>query len=336
MDRITYASSGVDIAAGDRAKEKIARLAKSTFSQNVLTQIGLFAGAYDIGNGEALMSSADGVGTKIMVATQMGIYNTVGVDLVHHCANDIAVHNADPLFFLDYIGHSALSPDIIAKIVEGLAIGCLDIGAALIGGETAQMPGIYPPDEFDLVGFIVGRVKRDEMITGAKIAPGDIVIGLPANGLHTNGYSLARMALFDAAKMKPETYIAELGETIGEALLKIHPLYLNSLRALRGKADIRGMAHITGGGVKGNLVRVLPEGCRAQIAKNSAPVPPIFALIRRLGQIEESEMFSAFNMGFGYFFIVAKDDADNALRLLGAGSFIAGEIVAGERGVELI
>ena len=336
MAKITYASSGVDIDSADDAKREIAKLAGSTFNEKVLTQIGLFAGAYDIGHDNVLLSSADGVGTKIKIAAQMGIYDTVGIDLVHHCANDIAVHNATPLFFLDYIGHSNLTHRKIASIVAGLAKGCRNIGLALIGGETAQMPSIYPSDEFDLVGFIVGIVRRDEMITGENIRPGDVIIGLPANGLHTNGYSLARKVLFEIAKLKADSHIPELGETLGEALLRIHPSYLWAIQSLHGKVEIRGMAHITGGGVRVNLVRVLPADCRAKIQKNSAPENPIFNLIQKLGDIEESEMFKAFNMGFGYLIIVPESDVDKTLDILGKPAFCAGAIVKGERDVELV
>jgi len=336
-NRITYASSGVDIAAGDAAKREIARIAKSTFDSNVMTQIGLFAGAYDIGNDRVLLSSVDGVGTKIKVAAMMGIYDTVGIDLVHHCANDIAVHNATPLFFLDYIGHSDLVPARIAKIVRGLAQGCKNIGAALIGGETAQMPGIYAPGEFDLVGFIVGVVEKNAIITGERIVPGDAIIALPANGLHTNGYSLARKVLFDMAKLNHDSHMNELGETIGAALLRQHPLYIGAIRTLqRAGIGIHGMAHITGGGIAGNLVRVLPDGCRAIVRKNAAPEIPIFKLIQKLGDIAHDEMFATFNMGFGFLFILPARDANNAIAALNGGAFIAGDIIAGARGVELV
>ncbi len=336
MDKITYSSAGVDIDAADTALKRISQLAKNTFTHNVLTDIGLFAGAYNIGGRKILLSSADGVGTKIIVATMAGIYNTVGIDLVHHCANDIAVHNADPLFFLDYIGHSNLSVEKIAKIVEGLSAGCSDIRAPLIGGETAQMPSIYPPDEFDLVGFIVGIVERDDIILGNKITPGDAIIALPSNGLHTNGYSLARKTLFDIGKFSVDTYIDELGATTGDALLRTHTLYLNDVKKLREKIEIKGMAHITGGGVPGNLVRILPDDCTAIVKKSSAPKIPIFELIRRIGNIDDAEMFKTFNMGFGFLFVVASDDADNTKKILGEKAFIAGEIAHGDKSIEII
>ncbi len=336
MDTITYSSAGVDIDSAETAMKKISQLAKKTFNHNVLTDIGLFAGAYNIGGRKILLSSADGVGTKIIVAAMAGIYNTVGIDLVHHCANDIAVHNADPLFFLDYIGHSNLSVGKIAQIVEGLSNGCSDVGAPLIGGETAQMPGIYPPDEFDLVGFIVGFVERDDIILGDKIAAGDAIIALQSNGLHTNGYSLARKTLFDIGKFSVDTYIDDIGTTVSDALLRTHTLYLNDVKKLREKIEIKGMAHITGGGVPGNLVRILPDGCKAVVKKSNSPQIPIFELIRKIGNIDDAEMFKTFNMGFGFLFVVGAKDADKAKKILGRKAFIAGEIAQGERSVELI
>lgn len=336
-EKVTYSSSGVNIDSADIAKRKIAELASSTFNSDVLTRIGLFAGAYDLGDGRVILSSADGVGTKILVAVRAGIYNTVGIDLVHHCANDISVHNADPLFLLDYIGHADLTPQKIADIVEGLAIGCKDVDCALIGGETAQMPGFYPPKIFDLTATIVGMVEKDKMITGERISAGDVIVSLPANGLHTNGYSLARKVLFDIAKFDIDTYLEDLGETVGEALLRVHPNYSTAVKILRDSVDIHGIAHITGGGVRGNLIRVLPENAKAIIRKNTAPKIPIFESIKKLGDIDDDEMFKTFNMGFGYLIVVPSEQTDTAVELLkDFNPFIAGEIVAGEKEVEII
>ena len=336
-EKVTYSSSGVNIDSADIAKRKIAELASSTFNSDVLTRIGLFAGAYDLGDGRVILSSADGVGTKILVAVRAGIYNTVGIDLVHHCANDISVHNADPLFLLDYIGHADLTPQKIADIVEGLAIGCKDVDCALIGGETAQMPGFYPPKIFDLTATIVGMVEKDKMITGERISAGDAIVSLPANGLHTNGYSLARKVLFDIAKFDIDTYLEDLGETVGEALLRVHPNYSTAVKILRDSVDIHGIAHITGGGVRGNLIRVLPENTKAIIRKNTAPKIPIFESIKKLGDIDDDEMFKTFNMGFGYLIVVPSEQADTAIELLkDFDAFFAGEIVAGEKEVEII
>ena len=336
-EKVTYSSSGVNIDSADIAKRKIAELASSTFNSDVLTRIGLFAGAYDLGDGRVILSSADGVGTKILVAVRAGIYNTVGIDLVHHCANDISVHNADPLFLLDYIGHADLTPQKIAEIVEGLAIGCKDVDCALIGGETAQMPGFYPPKIFDLTATIVGMVEKDKMITGERISAGDVIVSLPANGLHTNGYSLARKVLFDIAKFDIDTYLEDLGETVGEALLRVHPNYSTAVKILRDSVDIHGIAHITGGGVRGNLIRVLPENTKAIIRKNTAPKIPIFESIKKLGDIDDDEMFKTFNMGFGYLIVVPSEQTDTAIELLkDFDAFFAGEIVAGEKEVEII
>jgi len=336
-EKITYAQSGVDIDAGTRAKSKIAKLAQSTFNDKILSEIGLFAGAYDLGDGRILLSSADGVGTKIIVAVKMGILNTVGIDLVHHCTNDILVHNAAPLFVLDYIGHTDLAPESITSIVEGLSSGCRNVGAALIGGETAQMPGFYPSGVFDLVGVIVGEVAQENLVNGERIQPGDTIIGFPSNGLHTNGYSLARKVIFDIAGYDVDSHIDELGETVGEALLRTHTLYLPAIEKIRGKVVIHGMAHITGGGVPGNLIRVLPDNCKAFIHKDSAPKIPIFDAIQSIGKIDEDEMERTFNMGFGYFVIVPGEQVSKAMEALTEfGAFVAGEVVTGEKDVELI
>ncbi|RKZ31891.1 phosphoribosylformylglycinamidine cyclo-ligase [bacterium] len=336
-NKITYSKAGVDIDSADESKREIANLAQRTFSPDVLTDIGLFAGAYRLDDKKILLSSTDGVGTKILVAIRANIYNTVGIDLVHHCVNDIAVHNAEPLFLLDYIGHTDLSPSEIVQIVEGLSTGCKNAGCALIGGETAQMPGFYPSKVFDLTATIVGITESDNIITGEDITPGDMIIGIPANGLHTNGYSLARYVLFERKKYDVDTYIEELGETIGEALLRTHRLYLSAVRKLRGKLKIKGMAHITGGGIVGNLVRVLPENTRAIIKKKNIPTIPIFEFIKQAGNIHSDEMYRTFNMGIGYVIIVSQEQLDNALELLQEyNAFYCGEVVEGTRGVQLV
>lgn len=340
MEKLTYSSAGVDIQSANKAKKKIARIARKTFSSKVLTQIGLFAGALDIGDGRVLLASTDGVGTKTIIAQMMGKLDTLGIDLVHHCANDIAVHGARPLFVLDYIGHSDLTPEQIVEIVTGVAEGCKNVSCALIGGETAQMPGVYPSGKFDLVGTIVGETREDEMITGAKIKPGDKIIGLPSNGLHTNGYSLARKVLFDKAKMKVDQYVDDLSCTIGEALLKPHTLYMRAFSELhRNGIFPTAMAHITGGGIKENLIRVLPENCKAIVQSNSAPKMPIFEIIQRLGRISQEEMFRTFNMGFGFLVIVRHSGFSETMSVLekkGYAPFFAGEIVEGERAVQII
>ena len=337
-EKTTYSAAGVDIEAAEQAKQKIAEYARETFTSRVLTRIGLFAGAYDIGDGRVLLASTDGVGTKILVAIRMGVYDTVGIDLVHHCSNDIAVHGATPIFILDYIGHTDLPPNKIAEIVRGLSQGCKNAGCALIGGETAQMPGFYPSGVFDLAATIVGTVQKDKLITGEKIKPGNIIIALPSNGLHTNGYSLARRVLFDMAKMDVNTYVDELGETVGEALLRPHPLYLGAVQTLlKHNVPVHGMAHITGGGVAGNLSRILPHNVDAVVKKNSAPKLPIFQLIQRLGNIDEDEMFRTFNMGFGFMIVVPDTAAGETInQLADFSAFVAGEIVEGEGKVKLV
>jgi phosphoribosylformylglycinamidine cyclo-ligase len=332
MWKLTYASAGVDIDAADRAKKQIATMAKSTFNEKVRTGIGLFAGAYDFDD-RILLSSTDSVGTKIMIANMMGVLNTVGEDIVNHCANDIAVHNANPLFFLDYIAHSDFEPKQIISLVEGIVRGCKNAKIALIGGETAQLPGIYPSGMFDLAGFIVGEVKKDSLITGESISPGDVIIGLLSNGLHTNGYSLARKVLFDIGKFTVESYVDELGCTVGEALLATHTLYVPAVHKLRDKVSIHGMAHITGGGVPGNLIRVLPENCCAKIYPDNVTTPSIMKLIRRIGNIESHEMYRTFNMGFGYLIILSASELDIALEALTSfDAFCAGKITKGKKG----
>ena len=335
-ERLTYKSAGVDINALDEAKRVIAKLAQKTFTPNVLSEIGLFAGAFSVGD-TVLLASTDGVGTKLMVAKMAGVLDTVGEDLVNHCVNDIAVHGATPLFMLDYIGYSSLSAKELTEIVAGISRGCERAGVSLIGGETAQMPGMYPEGIFDLVGFIVGQVEKDKLITGQKVKPSDVIIGLPANGLHTNGYSLARKVLFEKAGLKVDSYIEELGETVGEALLRVHPLYFGAIKIATQSLDVHGMVHITGGGVPGNLRRILPKGCSAEIIAESAKVPKIIELIGKLGKIERNEMYRTFNMGFGLLIIVDQSEREKALELLKEYKpFVAGKIVEGNKEVKII
>lgn len=338
-ESLTYLQAGVDIRSADEAKTEISKVARQTFNASVITQIGLFAGAIELGNDKILLASTDGVGTKTIIAQMMGKLDTLGLDLVHHCANDIVVHAAKPLFFLDYIGHSDLKPCQILDIIKGIAEGCKNISAPLIGGETAQMPGIYPSGKFDLVGMIVGESTKDEIITGSNVRPGDKIVGLPSNGLHTNGYSLARKVFFEKAKMKIDQYIPELACTIGEALLKPHKLYLNAFFTLKNAGVTpTAMAHITGGGIEGNLIRVLPTGCKAKVKSNSAPYVPIFSIIQKLGKISREEMFRTFNMGFGFLIIVREDDFDKSMAVLSEKNyepFLAGEIFKGKKAVQL-
>src|SRR5258706_12753437 len=290
-DSITYKDAGVNIDAANQATARIKKLARSTFNENVMSEIGSFGGMF---NGlfndvrePVLVSSCDGVGTKLKAAFATGIHNTIGKDLVSHCVNDILVQGARPLFFLDYIATGKLAPEVVAAIVEGIANGCRENGSVLLGGETAEMPGFYTDGEYDVAGFIVGVVDRERVIDGHAITPGDIVLGLPSVGLHTNGYSLARKLFFADAGCQPDTYLDDLGETIGAALLKPHVSYLRALDGLLDSGTIKGLAHITGGGLLENIPRILPQGTSVTIKRGSWPVLPIFEVKQRNGKIEE-------------------------------------------------
>jgi phosphoribosylformylglycinamidine cyclo-ligase len=284
----------------------------------VLTDIGSFGGGYLLKGyrDPVLVSSADGVGTKLKVAFMTGQHSTVGEDLVNHCVNDIAVQGAVPLFFLDYFAVGKLDARVAAQVVSGIARGCKANDCALIGGETAEMPGLYAPGEYDLAGFIVGAVDRKKMITGAKIRKGDVLIGLPSTGLHTNGYSLARRLLFEVAQHRADTRIAELEGSVAEELLKIHRSYLKPLRALHNAGLLKGAAHITGGGITDNTPRILPKGLGVRIHRGSWPVLPVFDLLKKIGRIPEDDWRRTFNLGIGMIFVVAERDLEAAGRLL--------------------
>ncbi len=305
----TYAAAGVDISAADRAKELIKKKVRATFSSNVLTEIGLFAGLFQLSGYKApvLVSSVDGVGTKLKLAIALDKHDTVGIDLVNHCINDILTCGAEPLFFLDYIAMGKLVPEQVESIVSGLAKACSDAGCSLIGGETAEMPGLYVPGDYDLAGFIVGVVERNKVITGRTIEAGDAILGLPSNGLHTNGYSLARK-IFSTKRDRLETYYTELGCTLAESLLEPHICYYPMLKS--SLPLIKGIAHITGGGIPGNLPRILPKGLGARIDKKSWKVPPIFTLIQKKGNVDEKEMFRVFNMGMGMLVVCSPANVD--------------------------
>jgi len=306
----TYRDAGVDIDAANRATEKIKELARATFNARTLSEIGSFGGMFDGAfpgmRQPVLVASADGVGTKLKIAFATGIHNTIGRDLVNHCTNDILVQGARPLFFLDYIATGRLAPDTVAAIVEGIANGCRENGAVLLGGETAEMPGFYADGEYDVAGFIVGVVDRERVIDGHAIVAGDSLLGLPSVGLHTNGYSLARKLFFEDSGYAPDTHLDELGETIGAALLKPHVSYLRALEGLLDSGAIKGLAHITGGGLLENIPRILPEGTSVQIKRGSWPVLPIFEMMQRIGHIEDAEMFRTFNMGIGMVIVCAQ------------------------------
>jgi phosphoribosylformylglycinamidine cyclo-ligase len=340
---ITYRDAGVDIDAANQAKERIKQLARSTFTPNVLTEIGSFGGMFRADFGAmrepVLVSSADGVGTKLRIAFMTGIHNTVGYDLVCHCVNDILVQGARPLFFLDYIAAGKLVPETVAGIVEGLARGCKEAGCVLIGGETAEMPGFYAEGEYDVAGFIVGVVDRPNIIDGSQIIPGDQLIGLPSVGLHTNGYSLARKLLFEVAGLAPATFVEKIGCTAGEALLKHHQSYLPALEGLLGDGSIKGLAHITGGGLLENIPRILPEGTAVEIRRNSWPVLPVFELMAQIGQVDENEMYRTFNMGVGMV-VIADDSGAGRIRAhldaRGEAHYDIGRVIKGSRSVTLI
>lgn len=335
-----YASAGVDIAAADKALEKIKTLAKNTFNKSVLSEIGSFGGFFkpDLTRyrNPVLISSTDSVGTKLKLAFLSNRHNTVGEDLVNHCVNDILVHGAKPLFFLDYIGIGKLKPETVVEIVEGLSQACKKAGVALIGGEMAELPDFYRPGEYDLVGCIVGLVDEDKIINGSTIAEGDIVIGLASSGLHTNGYTLARKIVFEIAGLKYDDFVDELNMTIGDALLLIHKPYLDAISAVLESYEVHGMAHITGGGIKGNLIRILPENMRAVIDRKSWEVPPIFAFLQNKGDIGQEDMFEAFNMGIGYILVAPEKSSSKIGEVLisfGETPYIIGKIKKGKRAV---
>jgi phosphoribosylformylglycinamidine cyclo-ligase len=336
-----YKQSGVDIDAGNEVVRRIRSLARATFTPGVLSEIGSFGGLFHLGaSGLAdpvLVASADGVGTKLKVAFMTGIHSTIGVDLVNHCVNDILVQGAQPLFFLDYLATGRLDPDVAVQIVEGLAAACRENGCALLGGETAEMPGFYSDGEYDVAGFIVGAVARDAVVNGKGIVPGDILIGLPSSGLHTNGYSLARRIAFDIAKLDPVTLVPELGTSIGRALLAPHRSYLRVVRPLLSERIVKGMAHITGGGITDNLPRILPAGTHAAIVRASWEPAAIFQWLQRTGGVPEPDMLRTFNMGIGMI-LVCDAGAERRLRerLVASGESSAvriGTVRAGGHGV---
>jgi phosphoribosylformylglycinamidine cyclo-ligase len=327
-----YKASGVDIDAGNETVRRIRGLARSTFTPNVLSDIGSFGGLFRLAPGSlqdpVLVSSADGVGTKLRVAFMAGKHDTVGEDLVNHCVNDILVQGAEPLFFLDYFGTGRLSPAVAESVVTGMARACRANQCALLGGETAEMPGFYADGEYDIAGFIVGVVERSRLITGATITPGDVLIGVPSTGLHTNGYSLARRIAFEHLKLEVDSFVPELNRTIGEALLEPHCSYLSLIRPLLATGVIKGMAHITGGGITENLPRVLPGGTAARIRTSAWTVPAVFRWLQDMGRVPHDDMLRTFNMGIGLIVAVAPDQAEQVKGTL-AGSII-GEIVAGK------
>ncbi len=339
-----YRQSGVDIDAGNETVRRIKSLARSTMTPGVLSEVGSFGGLFRLDGDRyrepVLVSSADGVGTKLRVAFMTGRHDTIGADLVNHCVNDILVQGAEPLFFLDYLATGTLSPDVAEQVVAGVARGCRENGCALLGGETAEMPGFYADGEYDIAGFIVGAVDRSRIVDGTRIAPGDALVALPSAGLHTNGYSLARRVLFDLCGFTPDTVVPELGVTVADALLAPHRSYLAALQPLLASDLVKGMAHITGGGIVENLPRTLPGGCAASVDLRTWDVPPLFGLIERRGGIARDEMFRAFNMGVGLIVVCDGRDGDRVLAALRdhgePSAFRLGSVVAGDRVVKLL
>lgn len=333
---ITYSQAGVNIEEGEKTVESIKDAAKRTFSSNVLTGIGSFGAAFRIKGYKqpVLISSADGIGTKLKVAILAGKHDTVGECLVNHCVNDIMVQGADPLFFLDYFAMGELDSAIAASVIRGIARGCERNACALIGGETAEMPGLYKKGEYDVAGFIVGACEEKGLITGATIEPGDILLGLPSDGLHTNGYSLARKLLFEVAKYKVTKHLPELGETVGEALLRVHLSYANAMRALRKAKLLKGAAHITGGGITDNTPRMLPAGTNAKINTKSWKVPALFELLRDIGNVPEDDWRRTFNLGIGMIVCVPAASAAKASATLVKAGFSPveiGKVVKGKK-----
>jgi phosphoribosylformylglycinamidine cyclo-ligase len=337
---VTYRDAGVDIDAANEAKARIKALARGTFTDDVLTEIGGFGALFraDFGSMRepVLVSSTDGVGTKLRIAFLTGIHNTVGYDLVAHCVDDILVQGARPLFFMDYIALGKMEPAVVAQLIEGLARGCQEAGCPLIGGETAEMPGFYAPGEYDVAGFIVGVVDRARLIDGRSIRPGDVLLGLRSFGLHTNGFSLARKLFFDTAGHQVDTFVDELGGTVGEELLKPHRNYLPLLSGLLDSGQIKGLAHLTGGGFWENIPRILPPGCSVEIQEGSWPVLPVFQVLQRLGNVDHHEMYRTFNMGIGMVVIVSAEDAAEVrahFQNLGEPWYTIGRVTEGNQSV---
>lgn len=335
---ISYADAGVSIDNANKAVAKIREYARATFNERTLTEIGSFGGMFSgafPGMGEPiLVASADGVGTKLKLAFETGVHNTVGADLVNHCVNDILVQGARPLFFLDYFATGKLEPDVTASVVEGMARACKENGCVLLGGETAEMPDFYPPGEYDLAGFIVGVVDKAKVIDGKSITPGDVVLGIPSNGLQTNGYSLARKLFFEVAGHKANTFIDELGSTVGDALLATHQSFLPQIGPLLDGGKIRGLVHITGGGFLENIPRILPEGVSVEINRGTWTELPIFGLMQKLGNVADNEMFRTFNMGIGMIVVTDEENAESLALDLGANRI--GKITSGDGSVHIL
>ena len=335
---ISYADAGVSIDNANLAVAKIREYARSTFNERTLTEIGsfggMFSGAFPQMGEPILVASADGVGTKLKLAFETGIHNTVGADLVNHCVNDILVQGARPLFFLDYFATGKLEPDVTASVVEGMARACKENGCVLLGGETAEMPDFYPPGEYDLAGFIVGVVDRSKVIDGKSIVAGDVILGIPSNGLQTNGYSLARKLFFEVGGHTPDTNLEELGSTVGDALLQTHQSFLPHVGPLLDSGKIKGLAHITGGGFLENIPRILPDGVSVAIDRGSWPELPVFGVMQKLGNVSHHEMFRTFNMGIGMIVVCAPAEIESVKEQIGS-CYEIGRVVDGTKEVRI-
>lgn len=333
-----YAQAGVDIDAGDRVKKRIVEMTRQTHNERVLHRDGAFGALFSMAQmameRPVLVSSVDGVGTKVKVAIQCGMHRGIGEDIVNHCVNDILTCGARPLFFLDYFACGRQNDEVVLQLIDGMSHACKQAGMALVGGETAQMPDVYAPDEYDIAGTIVGIVDEAKIIDGRGIRPGDVILGLPASGLHTNGYTLARKVLFEEAGYTPQTRLPELSRTVGEELLIPHQPYLHEVEKLRAAMEIKGIAHITGGGFEGNIHRALPDGVCARIRTHTWTPTPIFQLIHKHGHVSQQEMYRVFNMGIGIVLILAEADEARAKEILPE-SVRVGEIVPGQ-GVEMV
>ncbi len=336
---ISYSDAGVSIDNANLALDKIKTFARSTFNEKTLTEIGsfggMFSGAFPDMREPILVASADGVGTKLKIAFDTGIHHTIGQDLVNHCVNDILVQGAKPLFFLDYFATGKLKPETTVAVVKGISVACKENNCVLLGGETAEMPGFYADGEYDLAGFIVGVVDKSKVIDGKSIKAGDIVLGLPSSGLQTNGYSLARKLFFEIGGFEVDSYIDELGETVGEALLKPHASFLKPLDKLLDSGKIKGLAHITGGGILENIPRILSANVSVEIFRGTWNEFPIFGLLQKLGNVEDKEMFRVFNMGIGMVLICAEEDKESLKNYLGE-CFEIGQVVEGSKEVLVI
>jgi len=337
MDKegLTYKQAGVDIDAANQSVDMIKKWVDQTRRPEVLSGLGAFGGVFELNTQKykhpVLVSGTDGVGTKLKIAQMHGVYDTVGIDLVAMCVNDILTHGAEPLFFLDYLAVGKLQPSMVEDLVKGVSEGCIRAGCALVGGETAEMPGFYDSDEFDMAGFAVGVVEKTRLVTGAAIKDGDVLVGLTASGIHSNGYSLVRKVLLESAGLKLDDEVEELGQTLATVLLAPTRIYVSKILSLLDEVEVHGMAHVTGGGMAENLQRVMPAGLGAEIDGSSWEIPAIFKLIARLGNVPTAEMFRTFNMGIGYIIVLPPDLVGQAvmhLRMDGENPVVLGKVTA--------